>query len=298
MVNSPARPFIAEACVACESRTLGRNSAVLMPFVADRIFGWKPFEITADLGLRTLKPGMAYPLCTTLACQDCGLVFLDMRFQDDQLARLYRNYQDDEYASHRALYEPDYLERNARLRAGVSYLDVVEALIAPHVAEGLDKGLRILDWGGSRGENTPFAGRRGLHHIYDISGEPPVAGAETVSLETARRETYDLIVLSNVLEHLPWPMDTLQALVPCMGEATLLYVEIPHEPVMREEADGPGVLERKRHWHEHVNFYSRRALETLLERAGLDILDITTFEVGAEPGSQFNYGAVCRRRGA
>ena len=55
------RPFIAEVCICCESPRLQKSPAVLMPFLGERIFGWRPVRITDDWGMRTLETGMAYP---------------------------------------------------------------------------------------------------------------------------------------------------------------------------------------------------------------------------------------------
>ena len=285
------RPFIARTCVICASARLEASAAVLMPFVADRVFGWKPVEITEDWGLQTVKSGMAYSICNSLQCQDCGHLFLDIRFSDDQLARLYRTYQDEDYARHRAQYEPGYIERNARLKETVAYLPAVEAFLAPHLGERP----RILDWGGSRGDNTPFKDRRSAHDIYDISGEPPTKGARFVDLETALAGAYDLVVCSNVLEHVPYPVDTLSAVVQALSPETILYIEVPQEPIMRRLEDSPQAHRHKRHWHEHVNFYSRRSLERLIEQCGLEVIELGLLDVGATPDANYNYAVVCKR---
>lgn len=292
MSRDPAhhRPFIAEACVICGFDRLARSPAVLMPFVADRVFGWRPVEITPDWGLQTIRPGMAYSLCATLQCQSCAHLFLDIRFTPDQLARLYRNYQDETYARHRATYEPGYWERNARLKQTIAYLPAVEAFIRPHVPSLP----RILDWGGSRGDNTPFRGARASHDIFDISGEPPVEGARFVPLETAVSGDYDLIVCSNVLEHVPYPLDTLHLVASAMRPGTALYLEIPLEDIMRRSGDSPEAHLSKHHWHEHINFYSRQSLEHLVRSCGLDIIELALLDVADQPDASYNYALICR----
>ena len=34
----------------------------------------------------------------------------------------------------------------------------------------------------------------------------------------------------------------------------------------------PGLAQLKRHWHEHINFFSESSLRRLCERAGLQVL--------------------------
>jgi hypothetical protein len=64
-----------------------------------------------------------------------------------------------------------------------------------------------------------------------------------------------------------------------LGPDTLLYLEVPHEALVREH---PGSLELaplKRHWHEHVNFFTETAMRRLLARLGLVVVDILRLPV-------------------
>ncbi|MNP73793.1 hypothetical protein D3C76_1705640 [compost metagenome] len=64
-----------------------------------------------------------------------------------------------------------------------------------------------------------------------------------------------------------------------MSANTLMYLEVPHEALMREH---PGSLELaplKRHWHEHVNFFTETAMRRLFERLGLIVVDVLRLPV-------------------
>lgn len=78
---------------------------------------------------------------------------------------------------------------------------------------------------------------------------------------------YDLIVCRHVLEHIPYPSDVLTEIHQCMKDETLLYVEVPHEAVMAQSLDVKA--SDKKHWHEHINFFSIKSLEILLKSCGL-----------------------------
>lgn len=256
---------IAKRCVACGGTDLARRPAVLMPFLARRIFGWEPAEIDAAWGLRDVPRGHALAGCNSVLCHACGMLFLDMRFDDEEMAALYAGYRGPDYTATRARYEPSYPARNALLLDGHAHLPEIERLIAPH----LSGPPRVLDWGGDTGRNTPFRGRTALHHVHDISGEPVIEGAHAVTAAEARAGTYDLVVSSHVLEHLPDPRAALRDLAAAMRPGTLLYVELPHEDAIRLHPRPADRLAHKRHWHEHVNFFSESALDRLLEAAGL-----------------------------
>ncbi len=264
-----SREPIATSCICCASQDLGRSPAVLMPFVAYRVFGHQPVEITPEWGLRDLRQGMAYTLCNSLQCQECGVLFLDYRFTDLQMNALYQNYRDATYNAQRIGFEPGYAEVVAHYHQRADYIAEVEGWLAPH----LPPDPKVLDWGGDSGINSPFLNRASLLHVYDISGVEAVPGASRISTDYLGQQTYDLVVCSEVLEHVPSPFDLLQQLLPVLEPQTLLYIEVPHEALMRQNPGSRKLATLKRHWHEHVNFYTEEGLCRMLERSGLEVVN-------------------------
>lgn len=283
--------LIARHCVCCGCDQLQRSPAVLMPFVALRVFGHEPVEITADWGLRDLRQGTAYTLCNSLQCQECGGLFLDYRFTDEQMGALYHNYRDDLYNTQRTRFEPGYANVIAHYHQRAAYLDEVEVWLAPRLPEAP----AILDWGGDSGINSPFREHNRLLHIHDISGVELVAGAERVDLQRIGQTHYDLVSCSQVLEHVSFPRQLVEQMLSAVGKGTLLYLEVPHEVLVREH---PGSLELaplKRHWHEHVNFFTEAAMRRLLEGLGLEVVDILRLPVELEWTSSEVLGVLARR---
>ena len=266
------------------------SPAVLMPFVAHRVFGWTPVEIDASWGLRTIKPGMAYTVCNSLCCADCGFLFLDLRFSDHELNRLYDGYRDERYTALREFYEPGYRARNTSLNAGVNYVSQIEDFLKPH----LTLPVRLLDWGGDTGKNSPFKNASSVFHIYDISAKPVISGATAIDRNTALASTYDLIVCGMVLEHVPYPADVILDLKNAMQADTLLYVEVPHEQLVRDTADARTLHLKKKHWHEHINFYTRDSLIALLGRCGLTVLDMRQLEARVDGNDIAMFQLACK----
>jgi hypothetical protein len=266
------RERVASCCPCCFGQDLAGSPAILMPFIAHRVFGWAPVEIDASWGLQTIRPGMAYSVCKSLRCVECGLVFLDIRFSDEELGALYRDYRGPAYVALRDQYEPGYAQRNALLNQGVPFVAEIEAFLAPW----LSLPVRVLDWGGDTGKNTPFARDRSVCHIYDISNKPVLEGMVRVdkasATATASVTPYDLVVCSQVLEHVPYPSEVMLEMQALMGEQTILYVEVPHETLMQDGAGLSTAHERKRHWHEHVNFFTQEALRRLAQACSLRVL--------------------------
>lgn len=269
MSKSLGKNRILGNCLCCGGSDLVKSPAIIMPFVADRALGYPPALIDESWGLNTVPYGYAHSICNTLGCLDCGFMFQDLRFSDAQMASLYDDYRGAEYTNLREKYEPGYRERNISLNHGISFHAEVESFLRPHL--GLP--INILDWGGDTGINTPFAAERSKLHIYDISNKSVIDGAKAVDLEEIARNHYSLVVCSHVLEHVPYPEEILIKISEIMGPDTVLYVELPAEKIMLNSENIKDIVRKKRHWHEHINFYSQNSLTALLDRSGFDILD-------------------------
>lgn len=265
---------IARHCICCSSEQLSRSPAILMPFVAKRVFGWEPVEITNDWGLCDIKPGMAYPICNSVRCVRCGVVFLDIRFTDEEMSVLYTDYRGEEYTNQRERYEPGYKERDAIIRLGAMHTFEVENFLSPY----LPPRPKILDWGGDTGINTPFKSRSEVFHIFDISNKPMIEGAVRVDASTIETINYDLIVLSHVLEHLPWPGKTLARIGSIMCDDTVLYIETPYEDLIRLGSSAIDLHTRKKYWHEHINFFTPKSLGSLLKCCGMRVIEMRFIE--------------------
>ena len=278
---------LADACICCGGADLAASPAVLMPFVAARALGQAPLEVTADWGLRDLRPGMAYTLCQSLQCRGCGALFLDLRFTPAQMAALYHNYRDAEYTRQREHFEPGYAATVARdYTQRHAYVAEVEAWLRPRLPQRAP--LRVLDWGGGDGANTPFLGHARVE-VHDISGCALVPGAQRADMDARRHD--DLIVCMQVLEHVADPLALLQDIAAHMGRQTLLYLEVPHEALVRGQAPGANLAPLKRHWHEHVNFFTEASMRRLAARCGLHVRDVLflPFDHGARQGEVMGF---------
>jgi hypothetical protein len=264
---------IATQCVCCGSDNLKSSPAILMPFVAHRTFGWGPVTIDETWGLSTIKNGNAYSICKSLYCDDCGLLFLDIRFSESELTNLYEDYRGKEYNSLREKYEQGYTLRNDNLNAGIIYIQDIEDFLTPH----LSFPISILDWGGDTGKNTPFKNKNETFDIYEISNKEVIDGARRISKNEANSKKYKLIVCSNVLEHVPYPSELLSDITQSMDKDSILYIEVPIENVVLNHKSDLHII--KKHWHEHINFYSEKSLYSLVENVGLEVKELKRLQV-------------------
>jgi hypothetical protein len=267
------KEHIASHCVCCGSDILHYSPAILMPFLAHRIYGWAPIEIDDSWGLRSIKNGNAYSICNTLRCCNCNLVFLDIRFSDNELTKLYKNYRGAEYDKLREFYEEDYAFKKYDLGYEINYIDQIEFFIE----KNSKLPQKVLDWGGDSGINTPFKNKASKIDVYDISGTPTLGNITKVNKLDVSQDFYDLIICSNVLEHVPYPSEVLSDIKEVMKKQTYLYIELPFEELMQNSIEDKEKL--KKYWHEHINFYSKESISALLSNLELSIIEINILEI-------------------
>lgn len=257
---------VARQCVCCGSHDLAASPAILMPFIAHRVFNWRPVMIDEAWGLNTIRPGHAYSICNSLQCRQCHHLFLDIRFSSRELASLYRDYRGEEYTHLRDHYEPGYRARNAQLNDGINYRSDVEAWLLAHAGAPSS----VLDWGGDTGINTPFTETCAHVDVFDISHKAVIPGVRRVSREQIASNTYDLVTCCSVIEHVPYPHTTLLDIRKTMRGKGKLYLEVPFEDIMH--GSPTDAIIRKRHWHEHINFFSEASLLRLVEYCGFNLI--------------------------
>jgi len=273
-----------EQCLCCDSRDIKSSPAVLMPFVAHRIFGYEPIEIDATWELQTIKNGVLYTRVNSLCCQNCGFLFLDLRFTENQTIRLYDNYRDKNYEELRDSYEPGYKKRNSNLVEGINYLEERESFIKPFL--GSQDSLNILDWGGNDGLNTPFNRKHNNIFLYDPSEVKSidVDKIRKVNLNNFDEHEYDLIVCNHVLEHVTYPDEVLNNFKKVLLKGGHIYLEVPRERLVAESNSLIPDYIKKRHWHEHINFFTEKSLIKLFEKTDLNICSIELSNTDA-PGN-------------
>lgn len=202
-----------------------KSPAALAPFVSIRVYG------------RELHT------CHSVQCQDCGALFSDTRFNDGQARKLYAGYRDAQYTAERVKYELGYTNPSPH-----DYIPEVEAFLRGY----LPPSGYVLDWGGGDGDNTPFKDH--FPAIYDINTAPYFAPGQ-----------FDLIICSNLLEHVAYPVKTLEEMK--SHTCGIIYLEIPMGPVTDY-----AYLD-KRQWHEHITFFTEKSTEMMLRRARLRVVD-------------------------
>lgn len=265
-------------CVICDGQIRRRKRALVAPFLATRI--WKRAPFCVDL----------------VECRDCGFLFFNPRLDDDETSRLYADYRSEEYQRMRHASEAWYTPKFNSNFASTSIYERRRAALKRLLCQHLNgrKIERILDYGGHRGELVAGLLEGAQAFVFDISGIAAVDGVISTKVPAACRA--DLIINSNVLEHIAFPKKLVTDALTAAPENGLLFLEVPCElplelfRLARRTAQlGVMTLTRPRvglhvfrpaslyMMHEHINYFNKQTLATLVRRCGGHVLASGTY---------------------
>ncbi len=202
-------------------------------------------------------------------CDSCGCVYQDPILDDAGMLALYEDWIDHESSLARRQRRRVRLERQYR-RQAKTLLRMLPAV------EGRP---RALDFGMGWGYWSLVAREQGIE-VTGLELSPRRAShARDLGLEVIDRlpppgDCYDIIYASQVFEHLPNPLSTLQDLVARLSPRGVIHLRVP---------DGRGVVDTLlwRGWipeldaiHplEHINCFTRATLIKLGANAGLKLM--------------------------
>jgi len=267
-----------DRCVICGGIFSRQRRGMVTPFLAQRIWQRKPFSVQLS------------------ECAECGFMFFNPRLEPSEEISLYAGYRGLEYQKMRQSFEPWYTEK---FNTGLSDPETWQhrkKLLSSLFRDRLNLGGRmfgnVLDFGGDRGDLIADLVPALRRFVYEISGVDLLAGVEPLrSVEECRQHCFDLIVTSNVLEHVGSPRDVIAQIASIASSGTLVFNEVPNEsvtdlrtrlkriaqagvlaatrPTLASQILGPGMLNLM---HEHVNYFSQRSLDRLMEVSGFKIL--------------------------
>jgi hypothetical protein len=184
-------------------------------------------------------------------------------------------------------FEPWYTEKfNTDLASPASYerrRSKLAPILRTHI--GNRKINRILDHGGDRGDLVLGLFNGAIPYVYDISGVKSAPGV--ISTNDPAACNADLIMNSNVLEHVGFPAQIVSGILKASPRGGLVFLEVPCEipfgfsRIARRIAQlGIMTITRPffaRHvlrpaslymMHEHINYYTEKTLIALTRSCG------------------------------
>lgn len=266
---------VVKDCVVCGSRNLSKRFGQFAPFVAHRVADFPMGTIT--IGGQALYP----PLFTnSLRCADCGFVFSQLRFDDDELQCLYKDYRGEEYTRTRNFFEPGYDKLNEQIGSNPLEVGNRAAALTGFLQGVMDVRSRttVLDYGGDMGQHIPPALNHCRKFVYDISRVATVDGVNIVN-DISSLGVIDFVMCSNVLEHVPFPGRVIDDIKKVCGPDTVLFIDVPLE---MNPAQDLSESEIPAFFHEHINYFTPRSVNALLRYHGFSTLktEIFTIDLG------------------
>lgn len=272
-------------CIVCHAAISDSSNGVIAPFLARRIWDRPPFPVKL------------------MRCESCGFKFFNPRLDENEERQLYAGYRSEEYQTMRYAYEPWYTKTfNAGLSAPTGMKvrkDTLRNVLNPQLAgRSIHK---VLDFGGNRGELIEDLIPNTARYVYDISDLDTLAGiGHLKNIEDCQRHQWDLIICSNVLEHVGEPQKTMREIDSVANSGTLVFIEVPQEfpsgpknvakrlvqlawlmaarPSVGRSLFKPALIFLM---HEHVNFFCPEALRYLVNLMGWEIMADGQYEISS-----------------
>lgn len=271
-------------CICCGSQKLKSYSAKIYPFVNERI-GRKKDD-----------------LINLLHCSNCDFAYFDYRLSDVEMEGLYHNYRDEVYLEIRQKHEPSYtLQINQNIGKSDQEIEIKKNNIISTIKSAsinLSQIKSVLDYGGDKGQNLDLSIFNGMKKfLYDITDLEPVEGVERV--RELEPEQFDLVISQHVLEHVADPLAMIKKAAATLKEGGYFYFELPQDSpfftnpkwsFFRRLSKKLGFafptyfnLKQKLRnkffgMHEHINFFSEKSINKILEGAELELLTIQRSE--------------------
>jgi len=278
-------------CPVCGSDRLKQASrAVVSPFLARRIWNRPPFPTVL------------------VCCGCCGVRFFNPRLEPEEEERLYAGYRGPEYQKCRQAAEPWYTPRFNASLTDAAFLQARRARVAEILRRHLpeNRPYRILDFGGAHGELVKDLLTGCVPYVYEISHVEPLDGVTAcTTLEQCQRHEFDVILCSNVLEHVGFPRTIIEQIQRVATPRTLIWVEVPQESpfsrsqMLRRIAQEVILLALRPQlglrllrpgglcWmHEHVNYFDVGSLKALFQAVGWDVLAAEDYPIGGPVGGE------------
>ncbi|MFX1257036.1 MAG: class I SAM-dependent methyltransferase, partial [Promethearchaeota archaeon] len=198
-----------------------------------------------------------------ILCQNCGFIFLNPRFTENEMKIKYETINELESVKYRLGKIPEF---NLEKRANRVY----KLINKFYKHESRDKP-KILDYGGASGYILKIF-LNGFecaildYQKWDLNKDVKYRGKTLEDLNDF--EKFDVILILHTLEHVINPKKFIQSIITHLTEHGILYIEIPLGCFYEwENLKNPLT---------HINFFSEESIYKCFDVCGLNILHINT----------------------
>lgn len=272
-----------DACPICSSSVSVAKRGATAPFLARRIWDRPPFEVELA------------------SCAACGFLFYNPRLEPGEESRLYASYRDDRYQRQRHSCEPWYTKALNASLSDPALMEQRKQALREILTQHVDVPIgNVLDFGGADGSLVHQLLSGAQAYVYDVSEVTPLEGIRRCATPSdCLDHEFQLIICSNVLEHVAVPPDVLAQIHDLAVPGTLVFIEVPFESpldsvTLRKRLIQQGLVFATRprvglsllrlNWlylmHEHVNFFDSSSLRELMSTSDWNVRASGTYGVG------------------
>ncbi len=189
----------------------------------------------------------------------------------------------------KAVFGRQYMEKMKKLNSQYLYFEEIHHGIINEVGTGL----KILDVGCGYGQNGEEMIKRG-NTVFGIDILPVAIEKAKSRLtyaavadfsrpenipEEIKREKFDMVVFSDILEHVYDPMCLIRNAIPMMKENAILLVSVPNIANWLNrlklffghwEYTVSGVMDRT-----HIRFFTLKSIKQLIQASGFDVINVS-----------------------
>jgi hypothetical protein len=209
--------YYIDDCLICGSKKVDAFSCKTAPFLSERVWQSEPQKIKL------------------LRCNICQFAFYNVRLENEEIAKLYKDYRGEVYQRERQRLEKSY-SREYNYNLGHNDDEIrrrknnLFALLRKY--SGKTHFTNVLDYGGDHGQYIPDELSDSDKYVFEISGIKPLKGIRLITeMREAEKYAFDLIMCSHVLEHVSSPRSDVEKLIRCAHEKSIFYFEVPVELV-------------------------------------------------------------------
>jgi 2-polyprenyl-3-methyl-5-hydroxy-6-metoxy-1,4-benzoquinol methylase len=161
-----------------------------------------------------------------------------------------------------------------------AFFEAIAQIRMKYISEVCDlsfrNSLRILEVGPGKGYLSREVLSINKNIIYDVIETDTTCYQQLNSIGVSIKEysqlgTYDLIIISHVLEHTYCPRNFLMKYTALLDSSGHLFLEVPCSDWVHKPKDEP-----------HILFFEKKTMQTLLKSVGIKIIDIGYYGNGIE----------------
>jgi len=192
--------------------------------------------------------------------------------------------------SYEELFATSFADKNKEDLAQRARWEGLDKLVAEIVHKSkLGKGARVLDFGSGIGLTTLVFQDSGFNVVavegsrkyFEKHGSLGIKSFRSVEEVMKHHDSFDLVVMKDVLEHLSNPREILTNLIACVKPRGYFYIRVPN------------VFAYRFHWSistkEHINHFSPKILIELFEKNKMEKVDfIGVYDVSSLAGKIYH----------